>query len=40
MKAPKLGFKLVAADRPLLNKYDRWRKQAELLKLSKLSTEK
>ena len=40
MKALKLGFRLVAADRPLMNKYDRWRKQAELLKLSKRAKQK
>lgn len=40
MKALKLGFKLVAADRPLMDKYNRWRKQAELLKLSKRAKQK
>jgi putative transposase len=40
MKALKLGFKLIAQDRPLMNKYDRWRKQAELLKLSKKAKQK
>jgi transposase InsO family protein len=40
MKALKLGFRLVAADRPLMDKYDRWRKTAELLKLSKKAKQK
>jgi hypothetical protein len=40
MKALKVGFRLVAADRPLMDKYDRWRKQAELLKLSKKARQK
>ncbi len=40
MKALNLGFRLVAANRPLMDKYDRWRKQAELLKLSKRAKQK
>jgi transposase InsO family protein len=40
MKALKLGFKLVSAGHLLMNKYDRWRKQAELLKLSKKAKQK
>ena len=40
MKALKLGFKLIAADRPLMDTYDRWRKTAELLKLSKRARQK
>lgn len=40
MKALKLGFKLVAVDRPLMDKYERWRKQAELLRLSKRAKQK
>ncbi len=40
MKALKLGYRLVAADRPLINTYNRWRKQAELLKLSKKAKQK
>lgn len=35
MKALELRFRLVAADRPLMNKYDRLREQAKLLRLSK-----
>lgn len=34
------GYRLWQVDRPLLNKYDRWRKQAELLKLSKKARQK
>ncbi len=40
MKALKLGYILVAADHPLMDKYDRWRKTAELLKLSKRAKQK
>lgn len=40
MKALKLGYILVAADRLLMDKYDRWRKTAELLKLSKRAKQK
>ena len=41
MNKPKeLRFRLYAQDRPLMNKYDRWRRQAELLKLSKQAKQK
>ena len=40
MKALKLGYLLIGANRPLMDKYDCWRKTSELLQLTKRAKQK